>query len=84
MAGPSREEKLRSEYLLTKISKITILGKKNFFRFFFFSVSRFKKTIIKIKNTYFLFYCFPKISSNDLPKKKKRKIFSFLRNLQFP
>ena len=40
-------------------------------------MSRFKKTIIKIKNTYFLFYCFPKISSNDLPKKKKEKFFRF-------
>ena len=39
-------------------------------------MSRFKKTIIKIKNTYFLFYCFPKISSNDLPKKKE-KFFRF-------
>jgi len=40
-------------------------------------VSRFKKTIIKIKNTYFLFYCFPKISSNDLPKKKKKNFSVF-------
>ena len=40
-------------------------------------MSRFKKTIIKIKNTYFLFYCFPKISSNDLPKKKKKNFFVF-------
>ena len=40
-------------------------------------MSRFKKTVIKIKNTYFLFYCFPKISSNDLPKKKKEKFFRF-------